>query len=74
MQTPPVITQDQILAHSVHYAASTCPIKDDIQQLAGCWVSDWLFAGQLSLQPHPAGMLTECASFTAKRRSPALGL
>lgn len=31
--------QDQILAHTVYYTTSKCPIKDDVTQLAACWVS-----------------------------------
>lgn len=37
MATPAAL-EEQIQAHTVNYAASKSPIKNDVLQLAACWV------------------------------------
>lgn len=60
---PPTPLGDAIPLHTVHYAASSSPIKDDIAQLAACWVSRLcvccgrLAAGQRSSRQLPCALL-----------------
>jgi len=57
--------QDQILAHTVYYTTSKCPIKNDVTQLAACWVS-------VQQQPNIWGCTHACDELSLHCRNLAL--